>query len=60
MKKWFEEYVTEDKDGWTEWDETKATALGSFATKAEAILAVVKNEKNLNKERGFNPTAKGV
>ena len=51
-EKWYEKFISQDdKGGWIAWDERQYDALGYFATKAEAILAVLEYSKKLQKER---------
>ena len=52
MKKWWEEYITQDEHGWyIAWDELQCDSIAYCETKAEAVKAVIEYSKELNNER---------
>lgn len=51
-EKWYEKFITEDETGgWIAWDERQYDAIGYYATKAEAILAVLEYAKRLKRDQ---------
>jgi hypothetical protein len=57
-QKWYDKYITEDDGGFIAWDEKRYDSIGYFATRREAIKAVVEYSRKFNREDRLNVETK--